>query len=87
MTPYLIQFVVVFAMVALKGFQYKNIQGNHYKLVAATSFLMAASEVIAVGLIVTNGGWSILPAGAGATLGIVSSMWAHDRLVKNKDKP
>ena len=30
--PYLIQFVVTLCTVAFKGFQTKNIMGNHYKL-------------------------------------------------------
>lgn len=81
MYPYLIQFVVVLFTVALKGFQYKNVQGNHYRLVGITSFLMAAGDVISIGLIVNNGWWSILPAGAGASIGILGSMWIHDRVV------
>ena len=79
MHPYLIQFLVALCTVALKGFQYKNVQGNHYKLVGITSFLMAAGDVASVGLIVSNGWWSIIPAGAGAALGMLSSMFLHER--------
>lgn len=79
--PYIVQFFVVLCTVGLKGFQHKNVQGNHYKLVGVTSFLMATGDVVAIGLIVHNGWWSIVPAGAAATIGMLGSMWLHDRVV------
>ncbi len=84
MYPYLLQFIISLCTVALKGFQYKNVQGNHYKLVGITSFLMAAGDVISVGLIVHNGWLSIIPAGAGAAIGMLGSMWIHSRLIPTK---
>jgi CHASE2 domain-containing sensor protein len=85
MSAYLVQFLVALATVALKGFQYKNVQGNHYRLVGITSFLMAAGDVVSVGLIVHNGWWSIIPAGVGASLGMVGSMWVHDRYIPKEN--
>lgn len=84
--PYLLQFVVALCTVGLKGFQHKNVQYNHYKLVGVTSFLMAVGDVASVGLIVHNGWWSIIPAGAGAAIGMVGSMLLHDRLLKRANR-
>lgn len=82
--PYVIQFAVALCTVGLKGFQHKNVQHNHYKLVGVTSFLMAVGDVASVGLIIHNGWWSIIPAGAGAAIGMLGSMWLHERLVRPK---
>ena len=82
--PYLVQFVVVLCTVGLKGFQHKNVQGNHYKLVGITSFFMAAGDVASIGLIVHNGWWSIVPAGLAAAIGMLGSMYLHDKWVAKR---
>jgi DMSO/TMAO reductase YedYZ heme-binding membrane subunit len=77
-----LSFLVSFCAVFLKGFQHKNVIGMHYKLVAVTSFAMAAFDVASVSLIVAQG-WSVAPAaGAGAALGMVAAMYVHTRYVK-----
>lgn len=87
MILYLVAGAVSFASVFIKGFQHKNIAGNHYKLVFFTSYAMAISDVLLVGLIAKNG-WAIaFPCGTGAAFGIVLSMYIHNRFVKPKDLP
>lgn len=82
MTYYLLAFAVSAVTIFLKGFQHKNVIGNHYRLVAVTSVLMAVGDVAVVGLIVKQGWWMALPLGAGAALGMVTSMWVHQKFVK-----
>lgn len=83
---YLLSFVTSFGAVFLKGFQHKNVIGNHVRSVFYTSFLMAAFDVAAITLVV-KGDWTIMfSAGFGAALGMVSSMKLHDRIFKNRHK-
>ena len=77
---------VSFVSVFLKGFQHKNVNGNHYRLVALFSYIMATMDVIMIGLISKNGFEVAIPCGTGATLGIVISMYLHNRFVKPKSK-
>ena len=85
MTLYLLSFITSFCAVFLKGFQHKNVIGNHVHAVFYTSFLMAAFDVAAITMIV-KGDWTIMfSAGFGAALGMVSSMKFHDRLFKSKE--
>lgn len=77
---YFLSFIISFCAVFLKGFQIKNVQGNHLKSVAVTSYLIAAFEVITVTLIVKGGWWIILTAGTGGTLGMLISIKLHQRL-------
>lgn len=74
--------VVTFASVFLKGFQHKNIEGNHTKLIFFTSYLLAVTDICVVGLVVKNGLWMILPAGTGAAFGMIVAMRAHRKLIK-----
>lgn len=79
--------IVSFCAVFLKGFQHKNVIGNHQKAVFYTSFAMAAFDVAAVTLIV-KGGWSIaMTSGLGAAFGMIAAMRFHDRLfhIKKED--
>lgn len=82
---YALSIVVSFVAVFLKGFQHKNVIGNHVRSVFFTSYLMAAFDVAAVTLIV-KGGWAIaLTSGTGAAFGMIAAMKAHDYLYgKNK---
>lgn len=77
---YVISCFVSFVAVALKGFQHKNVIGNHVKTVFLTSYLMAFFDVAAVTLIV-KGGWPIaLSSGTGAAFGMVFAIKLHDRI-------
>lgn len=78
----LIGFVVSLIGVGLKGFQQKNVIGNHYKLAFGTSYLLAIAEVLSIGLIVKNGWIMILPVGTGAAIGMVCAMKLHNHLMK-----
>lgn len=84
MIIYFLSIFVSFCSVFLKGFQHKNVIGNHVKMVAVTSYLMAAFDVAAVTLIV-RGGWEIaLTSGTGAALGMVAAIKSHDRIFSKR---
>tara|TARA_R110002096_G_scaffold329541_1_gene523741 strand:+ start:387 stop:641 length:255 start_codon:yes stop_codon:yes gene_type:complete len=76
---YLLQFTVSFISVFLKGFQHQNVIGGHYRAAFFVSYLMAGFEVLVITLIIQTGYWAILTIGAGASLGIVSSMYIYRR--------
>lgn len=75
---YLLSFLTTFIGVGLKGFQHKNVIGNHLKSVFITSYVMAVFDVISVALVI-QGGWTLVfSAGTGAALGMVLSIKFHD---------
>ncbi len=77
---YLLALVLSFGTVFVKGFQYKNVNGNHKKMVIFTSYLMALGDVLTVGLIIKSD-WTIAVAtGTGGAIGMVLSMIFHDKL-------
>jgi len=77
---YPLSVLVSFTNCFLKGFQHKNVVGNHYKSIFATSYLMAAFDVASVSMIV-KGGWPIaLTSGTGAASGMVIAVFLHNRL-------
>lgn len=79
---YLLSFITTFVAVALKGFQHKNVIGNHLKSVVITSYFMAVADVAAT-LIIISTGWTIaLSAGSGAALGMLVSIKLHDKIFK-----
>lgn len=81
---YLVSVVVSFIAVFLKGFQHKNVIGNHQGAVFFTSYAMAAFDVLAVSLIV-QGGWPIaLSSGTGAAFGMIAAIRFHDRIFPRK---
>lgn len=83
---YVLSVAVSFVSVALKGFQHKNVIGNHVRAVFVTSYLMAAFDVAAVTLIV-KGGWLIaLTSGTGAALGMVFAIRIHDKIFKKGEQ-
>lgn len=81
---YLVSLVVSFCSVFMKGFQHKNVIGNHYKATFFTSYAMAAFDVVAVTLIVKGGLPVALSSGTGAAFGMVTAMWAHSKIFKEK---
>lgn len=77
---YALSMVLSFCGVFLKGFQLKNIQGEHYKTLTLTSYLIALFEVATVTMIVQGGWWIALSAGTGGAAGMLMSIYAHKRL-------
>ena len=75
-------FLIAFVGTFLRGFQHKNVIGNHYRAAFFTSYLMAAFDVLSVTLTVYGGLWMIPFVGTGAAVGIVLAMHLHSRLFK-----
>jgi len=50
------------------------------------SYLMAIADVTLVWLVATNGTRLIIPSGAGASIGIVASMYIHRKYVAKRKK-
>lgn len=72
--------LATFCMVFLRGFQQKNVHGNHYYLAGLTSAAMCVADATVV-IYIVKGGWEVLPFTiAGGVSGIVLSMWIHGRL-------
>lgn len=79
---YILSVCISFIAIFLKGLQYKNINGSHYRAAFITSCLMMCFEVVTITLVI-KGGWSIaLSAGLGVAFGVVASMFVHDKLFK-----
>lgn len=75
-------FALTFSSVFIKGFQHKNVIGGHHKLIFITSYAMAITDVLMIGLVVERG-WSIcFSAGTGAAIGMSLSMFVHDKMTK-----
>lgn len=81
---YLYAFVASFISVFLKGFQHKNVVANLYFNTAVTSYAMAVMDVLLIGLI-SKSDWTIaFTTGTGATLGMLTAMYLHNKFF-NKD--
>lgn len=79
---YFLSVTVSFIAVALKGFQHKNVIGNHLRSIFFTSYLMAAFDVASISIVV-SGGWPIaLTAGTGAAFGMLFAIKVHDKIFK-----
>lgn len=77
-------FAAAFLFVALRAFQQKNVQGDHYVLVIPVSIAMAASEAVVI-VNIARAGWDlglVLAVGVGSGLGCVTAMLIHNRYVK-----
>ncbi len=80
---YFYSFLTSLIAIGLRGFQHKNVIGNHKKAVFFTAYLIALGEVLTIGLII-KGGWIIcFSVGTGAAMGMVGSMYLHDKIFKN----
>jgi hypothetical protein len=75
-------FAITFATVFLRGFQHKNVIGNHIRAVIVTSYLMAVCDVLFIGLIALRGWSACFAAGTGAAVGMFLSIKLHDRFLK-----
>lgn len=76
---------VTFGAVFLKGFQHKNVIGNHKRTVFFTSYAMAVFDVAST-IVIVKGGWSIaISAGTGVAFGMVAAMTLHDRIFKKPE--
>lgn len=79
---YVLSVLVTFASVSLKGFQHKNVIGNHLRSVFFTSYAMAALDVLAVSIIIKGDWWIMLTSGTGAAFGMLAAIKLHDRIFK-----
>lgn len=80
-------FALTFTSVFLRGFQHKNVIGDHRKSIFVTSYLMAVCDVLFIGL-VSQKGWSVcFAAGTGAALAMIAAIMLHDKLLKTKEIP
>lgn len=71
---------VSFIACLLKGFQHKNVIGNHLKSVYFTSYAMAMFDVASIYIVVSSH-WSVMfSAGFGASAGMIVAIKFHDRL-------
>lgn len=82
---YLIAFCMCFATVFLKGWQHNNVIKQLYVNTFVTSYLMNFLDVLLIGLIVKAATWEIAVfTGAGASFGMVSSMYLHNIIYGKK---
>jgi len=82
MTIQLTAFLVSFIAIFLRGFQQKNVIHGKYTMIAITSYLLALTDVAVVGIIVEHGWGTVLAQGTGAALGMLASVYIHNRWVK-----
>ena len=83
---YLASICVTFIAVFLKGFQHKNVIGNHIKSVAVTAFFMSVFDVLAVALVIKGGIWITISSGIGAPLGMICAITFHNRIYEYNNK-
>ena len=82
MTIQLTAFIVSFIAIFLRGFQQKNVIHSKYTMIAVTSYLLALTDVAVVSIIVEHGWNTVLAQGTGAALGMLASVYIHNRWVK-----
>jgi len=78
LTAFLVSFIAIF----LRGFQQKNVIHSKYTMIAITSYLLALTDVAVVSIIVEHGWNTVLAQGSGAALGMLASVYIHNRWVK-----
>jgi predicted NodU family carbamoyl transferase len=81
-TLYILSTIASFGAVFLKGFQQKNLIGNHKNALVLTSFAMSAFEVASITMVVQGGWWAILTMGIGGSTGMLCAVAIHDRLFR-----
>ena len=77
-TAFLVSFIAIF----LRGFQQMNVIHSKYTMIAITSYLLALTDVAVVSIIVEHGWNTVLAQGTGAALGMLASVYIHNRWVK-----
>ena len=82
MTIQLTAFLVSFIAIFLRGFQQMNVIHSKYTMIAITSYLLALTDVAVVSIIVEHGWNTVLAQGTGAALGMLTSIYIHNRWVK-----
>ncbi len=82
MTIQLTAFLVSFIAIFLRGFQQMNVIHSKYTMIAVTSYLLALTDVAVVSIIVEHGWNTVLAQGTGAALGMLASVYIHNRWVK-----
>lgn len=82
MTIQITAFLVSFIAIFLRGFQQMNVIHSKYTMIAVTSYLLALTDVAVVSIIVEHGWNTVLAQGSGAALGMLTSIYIHNRWVK-----
>ena len=59
-----------------------NVIHSKYTMIAITSYLLALTDVAVVSIIVEHGWGTVLAQGSGAALGMLASVYIHNRWVK-----
>lgn len=78
LTAFLVSFIAIF----LRGFQQMNVIHSKYTMIAVTSYLLALTDVAVVSIIVEHGWNTVLAQGSGAALGMLASVYIHNRWVR-----
>jgi len=82
---FVILFFASFLLVGLLGLQSKNVQGSKYLAAAMTSIAITVANFFFIRLVVNDAGYTTLVvAGLGGALGIVSAIYLYDRANKKK---
>tara|TARA_B100000780_G_scaffold265543_1_gene221033 strand:+ start:785 stop:1105 length:321 start_codon:yes stop_codon:yes gene_type:complete len=82
---FIILFAASFLLVGLLGLQSKNVQGSKYVAAAMTSIAITVANFFFIRLVVNDAGYStLIVAGLGGALGIVSAIYLYDRANKKK---
>lgn len=73
--------MVSYGALFLKGFQHRNVNHGNRRLIVIFSYAMAIFDVLSVTLIARHGIIAALPVGTGASLGMLTALYVHDRFV------
>lgn len=80
-------FGATFATVFLLGFQSKNVHQSRYALAALTSFCIGLSQYVFIRYAIsTEGAVFIVTSGLGGSVGIVTAIYTHDRVISKCHK-
>ena len=79
---FIIQFIVGFFTVGLRGVQTHNVIHGHYWHAFFTSILMGVSSVAFINFVATDPWKSCVPLTLGSSAGILTAMWYKRRGLK-----
>jgi hypothetical protein len=78
----LLLFAAAFGVVFALGFQSRNVNTGQYKSAFLTSFIIGVSNLVVLKMVPdTNSMMELAAYMCGGPLGIVASMWAHDKFM------